>query len=555
MRAGSVVLSTLGLISIGLTACQMPEASRDAVERRSREAQAAAFEAGSPASIQKAGTVAIHDGIWVGGRSIPRANGDALPPAAEASAAVVLNSMGVPLELREIAAEITTQTGLQVALEERLDAPTTVSAGTGGQAALGALPTIGAAHAPTGMTLAWNGPLSGLLDGVATFFGLQWEYRGGQIRLFRHEVRTFTLAALPSTSIVRSGVNTTGGGAATASTGSGNVASTGSMLQDTANETTIKLWDDVKETIQAMLPPGAKVAMSPATGTVTVIAPPLTMRRVADYIQQQNARITRQVTISVKVLRVEVNDSYDLGLDLGVVFQQLAGQYAFNLSGPAPLTVTSGTAASYLVQALQNPTSNKGHWATGTNPANATRAVIDALQTMGRVTLMTETSVTTLNGRAAPVSVAEQQSYVASTATTLASGVSGTTQTQITPATLITGFNMQVLPRVLDDGEVLLQYGLSLSDLKELKLFSSNGTQVQLPDVNLRSFLQEALMRSGDLLVLAGYQSAADNLANTGLPDIGPSIFGGSIQTVRSKSVIVIMMTPQVLTRSAEATR
>jgi type IVB pilus formation R64 PilN family outer membrane protein len=324
------------------------------------------------------------------------------------------------------------------------------------------------------------------------------------------------------------------------------------MLQDTTNETSIKLWEDIKEAIHSMLPSGAKATMSPATGTITVIAPPLTMRRVAGYIEQQNARITRQVTVSVKVMRVELNDSFDLGLDLAGVFQQLSGQYAVNLAGPSPLPVTAGTPASYLVQAIQNTNTNKGHWATGTSLASTTHAVVDALQTMGKVSLMTETSVTTLNGQAAPVSVAEQQSYVASTATTLASGASTTTQTQVTPGTLVTGFNMQLLPRVLDDGQILLQYGLSLSDLKALNEFTSNGTKVQLPDVNIRSFLQQALMRSGDLLVLAGYQSASDTVGDTGLPGIGPSVLGGSVQSAKSKSIIVIMMMPQVFAPRAE---
>jgi type IVB pilus formation R64 PilN family outer membrane protein len=391
---------------------------------------------------------------------------------------------------------------------------------------------------------------------MSTYFGLQWEYRGGQIRVFRYEIRTFTLAALPSHSTIRSGVNTTGSGASSGTNGSvvGSGAATGSMMQDTAQEASIKLWDDVKETVQAMLPNGAKVTMSPATGTITVIAPPLAMRRVASYVEQQNRRITRQVTISVKVLRVEANDTYDLGLDLNGVFQQLSGQYAVNLAGPAPLKVTAGTAASYLIQSIQNTASGKGQWATGTSLASTTHAVVDALQTMGKVSLMTETSVTTLNGQAAPVSVAEQQSYVASTATTLSSGTSGTTQTQVTPATLVTGFNMQILPRILDDGQVLLQYGLSLSDLKALTEFESNGTKVQLPDVNVRSFSQQAILRSGDLLVLAGYQSASDNLADTGLPGVGPSLLGGSIQSAKGRSFIVIMMAPVILARLSEAT-
>lgn len=527
-----------------LSACQTHDDRAASILQRDRETQSI-MDRAIPAPKARSGAAIMHDGIWVGGRSVIRPNGEALPVTAEGSSAVVLNSLGVALEMRDIAAEITAQTGLRVVLDEHLD-----GGAPSGPAQAGAPRPRG------GMPLSWNGPLSGLLDSVCAYFGLQWDYRSGQIRIYRNEVRTFTLAALPSSSTIRSGVSTTGGNNQTSGSGNGQNGSqggttSGSMMQDTANETSIKVWDDIKETVQSMLPAGAKATMSPATGTLTVIAPPLAMRRIAAYIEQQNDRITRQVTVSVKVLRVDVGDSFDLGLDLGAVFQQLAGQYAINFAGPTPLKVTSGTPASFLVQSIQNTKTGKGQWATGPALGSTTHAVVDALQTMGKVSLMTETSVTTLNGQAAPLSVAEQQSYVASSATTLAGGATGTTQTQITPATLVTGFNMQVLPRVLDDGQVLLQYGLSLSDLKKLTDFDSNGTRVQLPDVNIRSFLQQAIMHDGDVLVLAGYQSVTDLADENGLPGLGASLLGGSVRSARQKSVLVILLTPDILTRHA----
>lgn len=523
------VLVVLAALLGGLAACESPRQVRADADSRVRQADEMAAKAAVPVPAAGVGTTAVHDGIWVGGRSVLNPNGDPLPEKAERPAAIVLNSAGEALELKEIAAEITAQSGLKLDLEDP------------GEAAPPNRPA-------TGMALAWSGPLSGLLDGVTAFFGLQWDYRGGRLRLYRNEIRTFTLAALPSTSVIKAGVNTshsTGANAASGTAGGGSAATggagaSGSMLQDISNETTIKLWDDIRDTVQSMLPAGAKLSMSPATGTVTVVAPPVAMRRVATFIEQQNERITRQVTVSVSVLRVELNDSYNLGLDLDMAFQRLAGQYAVHLTGPAPATVTD--AASYLVQGSKNLNGGKSQ-ATG-------KAVVDALEVIGKVTLLTETSVTTLNGQAAPVSVAEERNYVASAATTAVASLTST-QTQLTPATLVTGFNMQLLPRILENGDVLLQYGLSLSDLKSLDEFDSNGSKVQLPDVNIRSFLQQAILRSGDLLVLAGYQSTTDSVDDRGLPGIGPSPLGGSVGTSRARSVIVIMMTPEILDRPA----
>ena len=535
----SFILSVVLVMIAGLAGCETPRQTRAGADTRIRQADEMAARSALPGLSTTPGTTAVHEGIWVGGRSILNPNGDPLPAKAEAPGAVVLNSAGAPLDLKEIAAEMSAQPAVKVEIEDS------------GNAAAPAP----ASHGATGMALAWNGPLSGLLDGVAIYFGMQWEYRDGRLRIYRNEIRTFTLAALPSSSTVKAGVNTshTTGGAGGASTGGlagaagggaasgGGMGSSGSMLQDISNETTIKLWDDVRDTIQSMLPTGAKLSMSPATGTVTVVAPPVAMRRVAAFIEQQNERITRQVTVTVKVLRVDVNDDYDLGVDLNLAFQRLAGDYAINLAGPGPLSATAGKAAAYSVQSTKSLDGGKAQVTS--------KAVLDALQVMGKVTLVTETSVTTMNGQAAPVSVAEERNYVASAATTAGVSLTGATQTQLTPATLVTGFNMQVLPRILENGDVLLQYGLSLSDLQALDEFQSGDSKVQLPDVKVRSFLQQAILRSGDLLVLAGYQSMTDSVDDRGLPGVGASPLGGSVSTAHARSVLVIMMTPEVLGR------
>ena len=532
---------TLALVT-ALSGCENPERARAEIESRLRRADELAAQAALPAAPAAVGTVAMHDGIWVGGRSVRSLHGDPLPAKAEGAGAVVLNSAGAPLQLKEIVTEISAQTGLPVEWEE---APTPANAAASPNSGANQNPQADAAGKlpPTGMAVAWSGPLSGLLDGVAVYFGMQWDFRGGQLRLFRNEVRTFTLAALPSNSTVKAGINTSrksgGTGGAAAGAGGGEGAS-GSMLQDISNETTIKLWDDIRDTVQSMIPSGGKLTMSPATGTVTVVAPPGNMRRIAAYIEEQNERITRQVTVSVRVLRVDIHDNYDLGLSLTTVFQRLSGQYAVNLVGPGPAGVAAGTAASYTLSGLRTLDGGK-------QQVNG-QAVIDALQVMGKVALVTEASVTTLNGQAAPVSVAEERNYVAAAATTVG-GTLFNSQTQLTPATLVTGFNMQILPRILENGEVLLQYGLSLSDLKSLDEFGDTSSKVQLPDVNVRSFLQQAILRSGDLLVLAGYQSTTDAVDDRGLPGIGASPLGGSIASSRSRSVIVIMMTPEILVR------
>lgn len=552
LRAAAVAPALLALLVSG---CDTPKAAKDSIDERQVEAADLMTKAERPATIRRGGAVSVTDAVWVGGRSVLSVHGSPLPAHVEAPGAIVLNSMGIPLELREIVAEIVAQSGLGVVLDT--EAPvgddSTTSSSPGVDATGTALPPIplpgGGSRPPAAsgsqqrMTLSWNGPLSGLLDAVAAYYEMSWEHRDGSIRFYRYESRTFTLAALPSTSTIRSSVSTSGssgGGGSGGSGGGGGTTTSGSMLQDTSNETSVTLWEDVLASVKAMLPAGAYATMSPGTGTISVMAPPAAMRRVAAFIEEQNARITRQVTVSVKVLRLDLTDDFNLGLDLGLVFEHLQDQYEVVTGGPVPFP--AGDGGSWAIRALRNTVGNQGNWAT---TEASTRAVVTALQEAGNVSLVTETNVTTLNGQAAPVSVSRQQSYVASTTTSIASGTSATTQTEVTPGTIITGFNMQVLPRILDDGQVLLQYGLSLSDLRELLNFSTGGTTIQLPDVNIRSFLQQAILRNNDVLVLAGYQSVNDSLDERATPGLGYLLGGGSAAQ-RGKSVLVILLTPRI---------
>ena len=113
------------LALFALDACGLRRDAQEAVQRRTEEAQAAiAKPQGAPIHL---GTVTVHEGIWVGGRSVVKANGDPLPRASESAKALVLNSMGVGLDLKEIATEVTAQTGLKVVVEDHLDGPPAAS--------------------------------------------------------------------------------------------------------------------------------------------------------------------------------------------------------------------------------------------------------------------------------------------------------------------------------------------------------------------------------------------------------------------------------------------
>ncbi|MBO7258042.1 MAG: hypothetical protein J6V11_03790, partial [Alphaproteobacteria bacterium] len=131
------------------------------------------------------------------------------------------------------------------------------------------------------------------------------------------------------------------------------------------------------------------------------------------------------------------------------------------------------------------------------------------------------------------------------------------------------GFSMEILPRILDHGRLIVLFSLTISDLISLEQFSSNSgsmssqtgeddeegsssgdretTIVQLPKMQMRGFMQEIAMRSGSTLVLTGFEKVQDmtNTAGIGKPKM--SLLGGQAYNSNARDVLVILLTPEVL--------
>jgi type IVB pilus formation R64 PilN family outer membrane protein len=269
---------------------------------------------------------------------------------------------------------------------------------------------------------------------------------------------------------------------------------------------------------------------SPATGSISVTDTPDVLERVAAFMAQQNRALSRQVMLNVTVLSVTLSAQDSYGIDWSAVYQTLSKKFSINNTFISTATNPVSFAASLL-----SPSSN----------LNGTSMMIQALSTQGRVRRKTSASVTTLNNQPVPVQVATQQGYLASISTTNTANVGSATA--VTPGTVTTGFNMTLLPHVLDDGTVMLQFFTNISSLLALQNVSSGGTNpmtIQTPEVDTRNFLQRVAMKSGETLVISGYEGTNDNATQSGTGTASMYALGGGYDTTRSREVIVILITP-----------
>lgn len=523
--AACAALTLAGCSTAFVTTPEKVDQSSQQISQQVQQAEAEAV-----ASRMAPGQVRTHNRAYAGGKAILNDHGDLIPPVQDH---LLLNTKGVGLKLRDIATEIGAQTGIPVDVAD--DMP--VSTGN----------RVNPADAECRMAPAYDGHLTQFLDGLATWCDLSWVYRDGRLRIQAFETATYRLVALPSSTSLKAAstasgtTGATGGGGGGSSGGGssgGGTASTGQAVEaDVSLSSDIKIWDELKALISSIAKPGI-VEISPSNQTIVVVARHSAQANVKRLIGEINRRQLRQVVFNVQVVNLTTSDTLNLGLSLQAMYDQLAGQY--KIVGSTPALLTASNAGSFNVTVQNDTKSNKNNNLAGSN------AVMTVLQGLGHVANKESITVYARDGRPAPVTVARQLGYISQATSSITTGAAATSVQQ---STLTIGLTLELLPVVLDDGQIILQYTLGLSELNALTSINTGTVSLQVPDVNVRSTMQEAVVSSGEALVLMGYQQDSLSQTDQGLPGLADSLlgfFGGSKLVQNSHQALVIIITPQV---------
>lgn len=520
----------------------------------------------APGAVMPAAPLVTHDtGIWLG-KNIVKLGQPALPPIfyqpttfdrtinslTELAERITLRS-GVPSKvtpdaLAVSAASFRTRIGMpgpgQGGAPGMLPLPSGLP-GEGGpganpQARAGAVPGQPApmfADMPNGVRISYgNGSLKGLLDTSAARFGVSWKYVDGSIQFFHTEARNFQINAIPGdstfTATVTSGASSTGGtnGGSSGGGGGGGGSSGASGVnanntQNTGVASKLSVYTSIESAIKVMLSPYGKVLASPATGAITVVDTPDSLERISSYIEGENKALSRQIAVNVTVLSVTLTDSDEYGINWTAVYNSLNRHYGITNSFTAADAAVGFTAGI-----------------VGSSKFSGTKALINALSEQGKVRRQTTASVVTLNNQPVPVQVARQTSYLQSSSTSIVAQV-GTT-TSLVPGVVTAGFNMSILPHVLTNGTVMLQFSTDISTLRRIRQIESNGSRIESPELDTRNFLQRVSMKSNETLIISGFEQTDDNLDRRGVGDPKNFLFGGGLNAATSKEVIVVLITP-----------
>lgn len=426
-----------------------------------------------------------------------------------------------------------------------------------------------------------NATLYEALDAIMPA-GASYEFKGGVLRIgpARLETRIFTLdyVALSrfgtaSTVIQRrlggsgiggsgqGGIGNSGAGGGSGQSGSGGLGGGADVISATS---IADAWEEIRVAVDALTfdapagageassigtagsigglglsggrpwsrtaPDGRRVIISAMSGTITVTSLPNRLDQIEHFIKTFEASVQRQVLIEAKIVEVNLDRSFEFGIDWNIVAS----------NGRTKLSPGAGRGGSNIEFRL-----NGG--------STEISAVLTALTSQGNVKVLSSPRVSALNNQRAVFDVTTGEIVFNQTRTPVI-GPNGTTtfSTTVTPSQINVGIVLDVLPQIGADNTVTMNIRPVVTSVARTASFSnSDGTLSQVPVIDTRESDTMARLRAGETIIIGGLMQNRREKVQSGVPVLRSIPLLGRLFTrtveIERKSELVIFLTPTII--------
>ncbi len=363
--------------------------------------------------------------------------------------------------------------------------------------------------------------------------------------------------------------SSSGGGAASPGT-------TGGPSSQVSTESNLDVWAEVSQMLTSLVgtADGRSVSVSPQSGMIVIRAMPDEHRKITDFLNLTQTSLNRQVIIEAKVLEVTLNDSYQHGINWGLLAGN-KGRYGINMLGGGDAITGSGQ--DILAGTTDNIVTNGVSQGT-INPTNFTALAADAfssfggifniaayrgsfdgfiefLNDQGNVQVLSSPRVATMNNQKAIIKIGTDQYYVTNVAsnTSTASGASNTSA-DVTFTPFFSGIALDVTPFIDENDVVTLHVHPSITTVSSASTTVTMNGQSQiypLAKSELRESDSVIRAQSGQIVVIGGLMQHQTSEAMASVPFLGDIPYFGSlfrqIKQVKTKNELVILLKPTVV--------
>jgi MSHA biogenesis protein MshL len=286
---------------------------------------------------------------------------------------------------------------------------------------------------------------------------------------------------------------------------------------------------------------GRRLIINPISGTITVSAYPAQLEQLEIFIRAFEASIQRQVLIEAKIVEVNLDRSFQFGIDWNAVAR--AGSSTIGVASGLPTRLPRPTGGS--------PTGNIEFTLSGNS--GEINAVLNALSSQGDVRVLSSPRVSALNNQRAVFDVTTGE-IVFNVTTTLLTNPNGTTtpQQQVTPQQVNVGIVLDVLPQIGADNTVTMNIRPVVTSVSRTATFTStDGAVFQAPVIDTRETDTMARLRNGETIIIGGLMQTRREKTQSGVPGLRSIPLLGRLFTkysdVERKAELVIFLTPTII--------
>ena len=335
-------------------------------------------------------------------------------------------------------------------------------------------------------------------------------------------------------------------------------------------------WVDLKSAIEAIVGPaekgGRSVVISPQSGVLVIRAMPEELRNVDRYLKATQLSVDRQVILEAKILEVELNDSFQSGINWAS-FASFKSSHDNRVStgyvGPgttlAPLPFGGGQpptisdATGLLAStgfALANASSLGSSLFGLAFQTNNFAALISFLESQGTVHVLSSPRVATLNNQKAVLKIGTDEFYVTGVTTTTNTSATGNTVTpSVTLQPFFSGVVLDVTPQIDDKGNIILHVHPSVSQVttvtKGINLGSAGNLSLPLAASSTSEIDSMVRGQNGQVVAIGGLMRQASTNDRSQVPGAGNLPVIGNLfrnkNNVNQKRELVVLIKPTIV--------
>ena len=294
------------------------------------------------------------------------------------------------------------------------------------------------------------------------------------------------------------------------------------------------VWQSIHETLGGLKSQDGILRIDRNAGIIYLADTPKNIGMMVSFLDSISEALHRQVFIEAKILEVSLSDASQYGIDWSKINAAFFYEDAENL--PDKLSINF----------------NRG----GTlfrNDETSLSAVVDFLRTQGDVVVLSNPTLSIMNGQSAIMTVGFQFPF---------GDVSGVTESAETRSItfdtsikrVVLGLQLGITPQIARNGVVTLHIAPTITKIQgdeDVEILTSQGTQsINNPIIDLQELSTTVRVKEGQTVVLAGLINQIRRLDHKGLPWISKIPMLGylfkQMETSEEKRELVIFITPYI---------